>query len=463
MQFQLNISGHHYNAVKEHLFPGDGLEAVAVALCGRYSSNNLHKLMVHDIVLIPHDECQRSADLISWPTERLLPLLQKVSSSNFAILKIHSHPGGYNQFSSVDDKSDEALFSSVFGWTDSDAPHASAVMLPNGEVFGRIFNPDLSSSKLSKVIVAGDVIKIWNFEKQKSSSTEVNKRSIQAFGEGTFSLLENMKVGIIGCSGTGSPVIEQLTRLGVGKLVLVDPDKIELKNLNRILNSKRKHAEAKEYKVKVLKEAISEFDLGTEVVEYAVNLYDDVRMLRDLSSCDVLVGCVDSVDGRDLINLLSTYYIIPYFDLGIKLEADGNGGISKIVGTVHYLQPGLSSLKSRGMYDLDDLKAAGLLRKYPEQFPDFVKNSYIKNISVDRPAVISVNIMIASYAVNEMLNRLHPYKNDDIGNFARTTIDITEGCFIHTDEGQLSKDSYLATKIGLGDRKLFLDSIDILS
>ncbi len=461
MQFQLNISGHHYNAIKEHLFPGDGLEAVAVALCGRYSSNDLHKLLVHDLVLIPHDECQRSVDLISWPTERLLPFLQKVSSSNFAILKIHSHPGGYNQFSSVDDKSDAALFSSVYGWTDSDAPHASAVMLPDGEIFGRIFNPDLSFSKLSKVVVAGDVIKIWNFEKQTSSSAEVNKRSIQAFGEGTFNLLNNMKVAVIGCSGTGSPVIEQLTRLGVGKLVLVDPDKIELKNLNRILNSKRKHAEEDEHKVHVLKNAISDFDLGTEVTSYPVNLYEDVTVLRDLASSDILVGCVDSVDGRDLVNLLSTYYIVPYFDLGIKLEADGNGGISKIVGTVHYLQPGLSSLKSRGMYDLEDLKAAGLLRKYPEQFAHFVKNSYIKNISVNRPAVISVNMMIASYAVNEMLNRLHPYKSDDPGNFARTTIDITEGCFIHTHEDQLNTDSYLATKVGLGDRKLFLDSMDI--
>ena len=44
-----------------------------------------------------------------------------------------------------------------------------------------------------------------------------------------------MTVGVVGCSGTGNPVIEQLMRLGVGKLVVIDPDTVEFKNLDRIL------------------------------------------------------------------------------------------------------------------------------------------------------------------------------------------------------------------------------------
>ena len=48
-----------------------------------------------------------------------------------------------------------------------------------------------------------------------------------------------MSIAVVGCSGTGSPVIEQLARLGVGRLVLVDPDRVEEKNLNRIVNATR--------------------------------------------------------------------------------------------------------------------------------------------------------------------------------------------------------------------------------
>jgi hypothetical protein len=463
MRYQFNISGIHYEALKDHLYPGDNLEAVAIALCGRLHTNQLHKLTVQELILIPHTECVRTPDFISWKTDRIKPLLEKVIKYNYAIVKIHSHPGGYEQFSSLDDDSDSLLFSSVFGWSDNDDPHASAIMLPDGRIFGRVFLPDLETVGFEKVTVAGSEIKVWSYLKKVHSENEIGKRTSQTFGDGTFNLLKQLQIGIVGSSGTGSPVIEQLIRLGVGHLVIVDPDIVELKNLNRILNTTRQDAIDKRKKVDVIKDAIKRSDLGNDVDAFAVNLYSDIDCIKAIASCDILFGCVDSVDGRDLINRISTYYLIPYFDLGIKLEADGEGSISKIVGTVNYIQPGRSSLLSRGLYDAEDLKAAGLYRDDPNQFPDLVKNSYIKNINVNRPAVISVNMMIASYAINEFLNRIHPYKSDPCDEFAQTTIDLTEGCFIHLSEEKLKVDQFLNSKIGRGDRKIFLDLVEFSS
>lgn len=461
MQYQLSISGIHYEKIKSHLYPGDNLEAVAVALCGRLDNKEIHKLVVNELILIPYNECNRTPDFVSWKTDRLTPMLEKATKHNYAILKIHSHPGGYEQFSSLDDDSDSRLFSSIFGWFDSDLPHASSIMLPDGKIFGRVFFPNLRTNEINKVSIAGDTINVWHYSMHEAGDVEVGKRTAQAFGEGTFNLLKNLKIGVVGCSGTGSPVIEQLTRLGVGNLILADPDKVELKNLNRILNTKRSDVKQERYKADVLTECIKAFDLGTRVKAFTKNIFDDQQILRALAECDILFGCVDSIDGRDLINRLSVYYIIPYFDLGIKLEANGVGGISKIVGTVNYIQPGKSSLMSRGLYDSEDLKAAGLYRMYPDQFPDLVKNSYIKNLNINRPAVISVNMMIASYAVNEFLNRIHPYKVDPCGEFAQSVIDLTEGCFIHQSEERLKEDSFLKAKVGLGDRKIFLDLVEL--
>lgn len=461
MQYQLSISGLHYELIKSHLFPGDNLEAVCVALCGRLSNKHIHKLLVHEVVHIPYSECHRTPDLVSWQTERIAPIIEEASKNDWAIVKIHCHPGGYEQFSSLDDNSDTRLFSSIFGWTDCDSPHGSCVMLPDGRIFGRVFFPTMETKNITRVNVAGDEIKIWDYRNTIDNQFEIGQRTIQAFGEGTYSLLRKLKIGVVGCSGTGSPVIEQLVRLGVGKLVLIDPDRVELKNLNRILNTKRSDANSCRFKVDVLKEAIVSFDLGTQVEVYSDNIYNNITCLRELAECDILIGTVDSVDGRDLINRISTYYIIPYFDLGIKLEADGHGGILKIVGTVHYIQPGKSSLISRGLYDSEDLKAAGLYRMCPDKFPELVKNSYIKNINVNRPAVISVNMLISSYALNEFLNRIHPYKVDPCQDFAQTTIDLTEGCFIHRSEDQLKDDGFLKSKVGLGDRRIFLDLVEL--
>ena len=49
------------------------------------------------------------------------------------------------------------------------------------------------------------------------------------------------RVAVIGCGGLGGYLIEQLARLGVGTLVLVDPDVFEEHNLNRQLLSSPAH------------------------------------------------------------------------------------------------------------------------------------------------------------------------------------------------------------------------------
>src|SRR5439155_6667757 len=87
----------------------------------------------------------------------------------------------------------------------------------------------------------------------------------QLFGAGTTRRLRQMAAAVIGCSGTGSPLIEQLARLGFGRLVLVDPDSIEEKNLNRILNARREDAYLKRPKVEAMARAIAAMGFGTEL------------------------------------------------------------------------------------------------------------------------------------------------------------------------------------------------------
>lgn len=457
MELQLRISGLHQEILKRHLLPLDGKESVAVALCGRYMDKDNIILTVHDIILIPDEECySREENFLQWPTQKAMPYFERIGKSDLAIMKIHSHPGGYPKFSKTDDKSDVEFFDSVFGWAMGDKPHVSAVMLPDGNIFARFFFSDLHHEPVTKIVVVGDLIKVYG-RLTETKSDAFALRTIQAFGDKTFQDLKQMKVGIVGCSGTGSPLIEQLVRLGVGNFVLIDPDTVEQKNLNRILNTTKKDADEQAPKVLVIANAIKKIGLGTNVTTLQKNLYENTDTLKELIKCDVVFGCMDSVDGRHLLNQLSTFYLIPYFDLGVKLEADGKGGISKICGSVHYIQPGKSSLISRGVYTTEDLRAASQFRKNPEEFENLRKNAYIKNVNVNTPAVISVNMNIASHAVNEFLNRVHSYKAETANNYALSTIDITENCIINVSEEDLTIDIYLRKKIGRGDVTPFIE------
>lgn len=456
MDLQLKISGEHHNILKNHLLPGDGLEAVAVALCGRHSAENLTIFTVHEITLIPYSACKREPNLLTWSTALIEPYFQKIGKSDLAIMKIHSHPGGYRAFSKTDDESDDEFFTSVFGWAVNDKAHLSAVMLPDGEIFGRAFSEDLSSEFLNKVTIVGEYVKIYS-NLTSTEHTGFAKRNRQTFGDTTYSLLSSLHVGVVGCSGTGSPVIEQLVRLGVGHITIVDPDSVEEKNVNRILNSTMNDAKLGKPKVHVLKEAIQKIGIGTNIEAIQANLYDHKFISEQLIVCDFVIGCMDSVDGRYLLNQLSTFYILPYLDLGVKLEADGKGGINKICGSVHYVQPGKSSLITRGVYSIEDMRAASQYRQNPAEFENLKKNAYIKNINVNAPAVISVNMSIASMAVNEFLNRIHPYKSESPDQYAQATFDITENCIINVAESDFQVDNYLKKKIGRGDMVPFIE------
>ncbi len=455
MKTSLSLTESMHNAIKTHLFPGDGLEAVAVAICGRSIYKGECKLLINEIIAIPYEECDRTEGLLTWGTKRISRFFELVMNKDMAILKIHSHPGGYRQFSETDNRSDTEFFESVYGWSSSDHYHGSAVMLPSGEIFGRAVLKSGEFKEFEKVVVVGDTITIWWNQQNKTSPAPFALRTMQTFGPGTTELLAKLKIGIVGCSGTGSPIIEQLTRLGVGNLVLVDPDVVEEKNLNRILNTTLSDAIDGRTKVSVLDAVIKKIGLGTSVETHPYNLFEDVEALRSLAVCDVIFGCVDSIDGRHALNHLASFYLLPYFDVGVKLSADGKGGIDQIHGTVHYLVPGKGSLLTRGVYTSEGLRAAGLLRTNPEEFEELRKSGYIANADVHSPAVISVNMLVASIAVNEFLARIHGFRNEDNVDFEITRFSLTDGYFFH--ERDDSTDAYLKKFCGRGDMSPFLN------
>lgn len=465
----LRMSGKQHGRLQNHLFPGDGKEAVAIALCGFAHRPAVSRdgvelgaheaLLVHAVHLIPHEICSREANRISWPTEFLVPLLLEARRKGLSVLKVHSHPGGYERFSSLDDESDRALFPSVAAWLEHDRPHGSAVMLPDGRLFGRLVDEDGAFRSIDAIAVAGSLFQLWHRDEfdlnqtpaQDATALEPDDfalRTRQAFGEGTVRRLRRMRVAVIGASGTGAWVIEMLARLGVGVIVVVDGDRVERKNLNRIPNATSAHATARAFKVDVAAAAVQAMGLGTTVIPIRESLWSR-DVVSEVAACDLVFGCVDSIDGRDLMNRVAVYHALPYFDVGVCLEADGRGGVEQICGSVHYVQPDGSSLLSRGVYTPADIQASVLYRTEPAAYREQVREKYIRGVREDRPAVVSVNAFFASLAVNELLARVHGYRDDDNDAFATYGASLTQARLVADDEG--APCGILSRFVGRGD------------
>ena len=448
MTYALRMTEAQHTALRSHLFPGDGQEALALLLCGRREGPDRHVLTVRQIVTIPHDLCNRRADRITWPTDAVDPLIRDAFGKGLAIVKVHSHGSDYRRFSGTDDASDHALFSSITSLLDDGLPHASLIMLPDGELFGRILGDGGGViATIASIMAVGDDIRFWGGTTVLGRD-EFTLRHTQAFGRGTTDILRRFSVAIVGCSGTGSIVVEQIARLGVGRLVLVDPDAVEKKNLNRILNSGMDDARAERAKVDVLADAIRRLGLNQDVLPLRANLIE-AETVRRVAECDVVFGCMDGVEGRHTLNRLATFYTLPYFDVGVRLDADGRGGIDKIAGAVHYLQPGRSSLLSRGVYDMRRVEAEETRRTDPEMYRRQVKEGYLRGINEDRPAVISVNMFFAALVVNDFLARIHPYRNEPNGSFAYTGGSLSEMQFY--PEPETEPCPMLSRHVGKGD------------
>lgn len=459
---KLRMAGREFSSLQKHLFPGDNLEAVAFALCGHLETDEEEIFTVHSLLLYPHDKCTvRAGDRVEWSPAEIVDLFESCRKKGFRLLKIHSHPQYWPFFSQVDDKSDIDLSETFTGWTGRNENICSVVMLPGGGMIGRMIDHEGNFMPLHSIIVIGENISCFHDLSEGSKKLQsiieddVQLRTKQAFGEGTTTILKKLKIGVVGCSGTGSIVAELLARLGVGTIVLVDHDKIERKNINRILNSTIEHADKEVRKVIMMKEAIERMGTGVTVTAITSGLHSWEAYLA-IASCDIVFGGMDTVDGRHLLNRIATYFCSAYFDIGIRLDANSKGGINEILGRVDYIQPGLSSLLSRGRYTLEQLKEADLARTDPEEHKRQLKEGYIKSANVDSPAVISINMMFSSQAVTELLARLHPFRDRRNENYAAISFSVSGFLLIPEREGKI--DEELTSRVGLGQRKPALDS-----
>lgn len=117
-------------------------------------------------------------------------------------------------------------------------------------------------------------------------------------GAGQKKLLK-AKVLIIGCGGLGSPCAYYLAGAGVGKIGLVDSDKVELNNLQRqILHFT---PDVGKTKVNSAKEKLSSLNPDIQIIPYHLRLTSE-NILDIIKDYDIIVDGSDNFPTRYLVN-----------------------------------------------------------------------------------------------------------------------------------------------------------------
>lgn len=160
-----------------------------------------------------------------------------------------------------------------------------------------------------------------------------NRRMISTAQQ--YQLLKS-QVAVVGCGGLGGYVIEELARLGVGRLMVIDPDVFEEHNLNRqllatIANLGISKAAAAQKRVQEINPAVC-----VDPRQVAVGPDNGAELLVGM---DVVVDAIDNIGGRlELAQLCS--------QLGLPLVHGSIGGWFGQVGCIKPDQDTMEKLYS---------------------------------------------------------------------------------------------------------------------
>ncbi len=138
-------------------------------------------------------------------------------------------------------------------------------------------------------------MKISGKEYQRFSKQIILKK----FGIVGQKKIKNSKVLVLGMGGLGCPLSIYLASLGVGKIGIVDNDKVELSNLNRqiIYNVK----DIGKYKVDVAKNKIKLINKNTIVKSFKIRI-NKQNIEKLIKNFDIICDGTDNFKTRLLVN-----------------------------------------------------------------------------------------------------------------------------------------------------------------
>jgi hypothetical protein len=271
-------------------------------------------------------DLDRSSSITEFRSRYILRAQHIVEDEPLAVGVIHSHPQGCATFASETDNDMDGYFSEEFCRYGKGKPYVSLIFSRGADgtfrFTGRVFDKG-EMYYVSDLLTVGNQLQREQAQRREWEFAEVadvveNAPESEGFTARLDDLLgraasrrrSTAKIGIIGCSGTGSPAGHVLARSGVQDFVLVDPKGFGASNLERTHGSRfddATHTPAP-LKVEILGRLIREINPRAKLTCIQGNVLDDL-VLDALLECDLVLGCTDSQHGRAVLGDIASHYL----------------------------------------------------------------------------------------------------------------------------------------------------------
>lgn len=403
----------HEAELRRVLHTASGAEAAAYILLGRaaiaadpWTGAARTRFVSHQILPVPDEDRISASPLhVTWSTRGFVRHLGRATAEGLVLGIAHSHPGGHAIFSPQDDRNERELARAVCNRNGPEHPLVSLLVAGDG-MAARAWT-DCEASPMRRITVAGRRLRFFGRLGNAQGPAGVLERQGRLFGEAVNDTLRDMRVAVVGCGGTGSPVVMLLLRLGVGQLLLIDKDIVEVTNLNRIHGARRRDIGTS--KVDVLAREVRKADLDVKVA--TLRAWAGAPEARDaLRACDMIFGCTDDHDGRALLSRLAYFYGIPLIDVGLRMVPAQGAIPFSITARLSVVTPGTACLLCRNVIDPARAREEHLERTNPEQYRRLKAQAYVQGGGDPAPAVVTFTTEAATMAVSELLQAITGFR-----------------------------------------------------
>jgi molybdopterin/thiamine biosynthesis adenylyltransferase len=329
----------------------------------------------------------------------------------------HSHPDGALFFSSIDDQNEQNILRGYAGCNGLDVDLISLV-LSSGKWIARVRRGNIPevAEPVRHVSAIGDLVDL-HLADAPSEDSEILARQEAAFGKPFNRKLQSLRVAVVGVGGTGSPLVTLLARSGVGELILIDGDRLEETNLNRVRGYRKD--DVGEPKAEILAKYVEGLGLPNAVASISSFIGQSPEAIDAIATADFVFGCTDDVTGRDILTQAAYYYCLPYIDVGltgaIREDNDGTPYLYDHRARVSTLLPERGAcLRCQGVVTEAKLAFERALKERPELAgldPETLRREYyLTGGNESAPGVGAFTSAAADLAMATFMDLVRPYR-----------------------------------------------------
>ncbi|MFL5666112.1 MAG: HesA/MoeB/ThiF family protein [Ktedonobacteraceae bacterium] len=332
------------------------------------------------------------------------------------MIDVHTHPftQGRVSFSSIDDSDEETFFR--FLQEKFAGIHYASIVFSQRMYSARVwtFNSNsivarravLKTQTSREGIISADFQEDTDERYEKTMVTGAESffnRSAAVLGLDVMrTIMHHQVISIVGVGGLGSIVAEHLIHMGFHEINLIDPDVLEMSNLNRVVGAYYKDAQQQLYKVDVVKRHVTNINPKATVLACKSDVHDK-EMESVLALSDWIIVATDNHSSRLRVQELSVQYFVPLVSVGVNITVKANK-IEDMSGEVITARVG-DYLCLNCLNRINPIKVAS------ERHPDktireaLVKRGYVTGKDVKEPAVKTLNTSLATMAVEVLVNQ----------------------------------------------------------